>query len=322
MSLTRRRFLGRAAVGGAVVAGGVTLPGCGNDVIAAPIVESSVEDDPTDPLTYGTVRLSLAQVPDLIPVGGAVTVRLTAPTSPAALRTWTLPDPPHLLVVHRGQPGAADEYIAVASACPHAGCPLGYSAALDRIECPCHSSQFRAVPDPANPLSCIGEVMHAPARQGPTPYQAAVDVEAPTTVVIDLRVIDECGIARLPPATDGKVVIPLAQFPMLAAAGGSLIGRPRGSTGGPIAIVRSSDAADASAFSAVSAVCTHLGCTIAYAADGAATACGTVRGNGFWCSCHCSEFAIDGSVRVGPATQPLARYGVAFDGTTLTITLA
>ena len=108
---------------------------------------------------------------------------------------------------------------------------------------------------------------------------------------------------------------------MLAMTGSAIVGRPQGSSSA-VAVVRVSDASDATAFVALSAVCTHLGCTVAYAADALSTpSCGNVPGGGFWCSCHCSEFALDGSVRVGPAAKPLPSYAVAFDGTTLTITL-
>lgn len=322
MSLTRRRFLQRTAVGGAVVASGVTVgSGCGNDVLAAPIVRGAIEEDITDSASFGTVRIDLRVVSDLVPVGGAVTVQLAAPKTPADQRTFVVPDPAHLLVVHRGQIGAPDEYIAVASACPHAGCPLGYSMVQDKIMCPCHSSVFRAVADPANPASCVGEVLHAPARQGPTPYQCTLDPAAPSTLVVDLRIVDSCGAVRLPALVGKTLTVPIAQFPMLAATGGALVGRPKGSSNA-LAIVRVSDAADASAFVALSATCTHLGCTVAYAADGTPTSCGTIGGGGgFWCACHCSQFALDGSVRMGPATTPLPSYGVAFDGTTLTITL-
>jgi Rieske Fe-S protein len=103
-------------------------------------------------------------------------------------------------------------------------------------------------------------------------------------------------------------------------AGGSIIGRPQGSANA-VAVVRVSDAADASAFVALSAVCTHLGCTVAYADANTMTECGSVPGGGFWCSCHCSQFAIDGSVLVGPATRALPKYALTFDGTTLTITI-
>jgi glycine/D-amino acid oxidase-like deaminating enzyme/nitrite reductase/ring-hydroxylating ferredoxin subunit len=52
---------------------------------------------------------------------------------------------------------------------------------------------------------------------------------------------------------------------------------------------------DAGAFQAVSAACTHLGCTIAHDAE-----------RGCWqCPCHGSRFALDGEVLQGPATRRL-----------------
>jgi len=48
-------------------------------------------------------------------------------------------------------------------------------------------------------------------------------------------------------------------------------------------------------FKAFSAICTHLGCLVTKVFDGA-----------IYCPCHGSKFSIvDGSVMVGPATQPL-----------------
>jgi cytochrome b6-f complex iron-sulfur subunit len=53
-----------------------------------------------------------------------------------------------------------------------------------------------------------------------------------------------------------------------------------------------------SGFSALSAVCTHLGCTVA-ADEG-----------GYACPCHGSTFDPEGRVRRGPAAWPLARYAL------------
>jgi cytochrome b6-f complex iron-sulfur subunit len=44
---------------------------------------------------------------------------------------------------------------------------------------------------------------------------------------------------------------------------------------------------------ALSAVCTHLGCTVARSGEGLA------------CPCHSSQFAIDGANLAGPASRPL-----------------
>jgi cytochrome b6-f complex iron-sulfur subunit len=45
---------------------------------------------------------------------------------------------------------------------------------------------------------------------------------------------------------------------------------------------------------AISAVCTHLGCTVA-----------APEGGGFYCPCHGSRFAPSGAVIAGPAPRPL-----------------
>ena len=47
-------------------------------------------------------------------------------------------------------------------------------------------------------------------------------------------------------------------------------------------------------FSALSLVCTHLGCTV------------DAKEDGFACPCHGSLYARDGSLQRGPAAQPLA----------------
>jgi nitrite reductase/ring-hydroxylating ferredoxin subunit len=48
-----------------------------------------------------------------------------------------------------------------------------------------------------------------------------------------------------------------------------------------------------SGFSALSLVCTHLGCTVEQSSDG------------FTCPCHASRFDAEGKVTHGPAARPL-----------------
>ena len=53
-------------------------------------------------------------------------------------------------------------------------------------------------------------------------------------------------------------------------------------------------------FAAVSAVCTHLGCTVRH-----------LDGEGFVCPCHGSRFDLHGQVLEGPAPRPLEWYGMS-----------
>ncbi len=53
-------------------------------------------------------------------------------------------------------------------------------------------------------------------------------------------------------------------------------------------------------FAAASAVCTHLGCTVAYFQDDGR----------FHCPCHGSVFSADGVVQHGPAPRPLQWFEV------------
>ena len=62
-------------------------------------------------------------------------------------------------------------------------------------------------------------------------------------------------------------------------------------------------------FIALSSVCTHQGCLVAYDHDN----------SNLPCPCHGSLFSTSGSVLQGPATSPLKKYGVAQEGDFLTI---
>ena len=54
---------------------------------------------------------------------------------------------------------------------------------------------------------------------------------------------------------------------------------------------------------ALSAVCTHEGCTVQYKAGEQL----------LWCACHGGKFGLDGHVISGPPPKPLAVYGVSKD---------
>ena|SRR5579859_1914721 len=62
-------------------------------------------------------------------------------------------------------------------------------------------------------------------------------------------------------------------------------------------------------FKAFTAICTHQGCTVSKIENGIIT-----------CPCHGSQFsATDGSVKNGPAQQPLAAKSVSVSGDTITV---
>ncbi|HEU0265235.1 MAG TPA: Rieske (2Fe-2S) protein [Geobacterales bacterium] len=60
-------------------------------------------------------------------------------------------------------------------------------------------------------------------------------------------------------------------------------------------------------FTALSLICTHLGCTV------------SVRPEGLICPCHGSRFDLAGRVLAGPATRPLRRLEVETVGEMLRI---
>lgn len=82
-------------------------------------------------------------------------------------------------------------------------------------------------------------------------------------------------------------------------------------------------------FHAISAVCTHLGCTVRAEALSSAQTTGSGAGelrltHRFLCPCHGSEYKGDGSNVSGPAPKPLAWYrlSVAPDDGQLVVDLA
>jgi cytochrome b6-f complex iron-sulfur subunit len=88
----------------------------------------------------------------------------------------------------------------------------------------------------------------------------------------------------------------------LTAAGGAMLVDMAGDT---IMVVRVSDAQVV----ALSAICTHAGCSMDYAAGQKVLDC----------PCHGSQFATDGSVLRGPAVRPLRVYNVTMVNHMITV---
>src|SRR5260370_36575775 len=134
-----------------------------------------------------------------------------------------------ILLIHRADSERPPEYVAVSSLCTHARCLLGYPPHDQRIECPCHRSQFRAVADAEDPNKCAGSVIHKPARGGLTVWEARYD-EQTQNVWIDLTsAVPPCGEDDpFPPLEGGEIRMQLSQCPKLGRAGGWVRGRPAG----------------------------------------------------------------------------------------------
>lgn len=67
----------------------------------------------------------------------------------------------------------------------------------------------------------------------------------------------------------------------------------------------------ANTFVALSSICTHQGCTVAY----------NPGAGDLECPCHGSVYNIAGNVLVGPAPSPLRAYTISKTGSVLTISL-
>jgi Rieske Fe-S protein len=271
--ISRRQLTKGAVAVSGLAASGVIVVGCGGQVEAAPSYRVSAANG--DVVTQGVLTLVLQTV------DGEFRFRELDPTGAITLE---IPGQPDVLLARVG----AEEYIAVGSACPHAGCPLGYSKRQDLIECPCHGSRFAAHPSAGEP---VGTVVHPPAKAGPAVYDVSLAQDG-KALTITLG-----GIAM-------NVKIQIADHPNLQSVGGGDVITPPESPS-PLALERQ----DENTVTAISAVCTHAGCTVAL--DGATKS--------WLCPCHGSRYDLQGKVIEGPAPQPLAQYKVTFDGTTITI---
>jgi cytochrome b6-f complex iron-sulfur subunit len=104
-----------------------------------------------------------------------------------------------------------------------------------------------------------------------------------------------CGTGECIDLTDA------ANQPLTTAGGAMLVDM----TGDTIMVVRVSD----TQVIALSAICTHAGCTMDY----------TAGQKVLDCPCHGSQFATDGSVLRGPATRPVRVYSVTLANHMITV---
>lgn len=310
MSMNRRSFCTAAAAGGTLVA--IGLPSCGNQVDPPPTLGRELDSSGT------TVSIPV-NTPALVPVGGAVTVVIqNVIDRPKVI----LPPSNAILLIHHSN--NPPRYVAVRSSCPHAACPLGYSASDQLVECPCHGSRFRAIADLSDPTSCAGQVLHLPAVSDLAAWPVQL---VGTDLVIDLaNPLPRCTTpadgggtdgsqtdggnpdapAGFPGVVNGTITFTFAQFPQLLNPGGSVVGDPSG-LGDSLIVVR----VDANTVAVLSDICTHLGCAVRY------------RNNSMdlFCDCHASAFTLNGAVTGGPAPTPLFKYTAQLTNSAIIVTV-
>lgn len=102
----------------------------------------------------------------------------------------------------------------------------------------------------------------------------------------------------------GVATVDVASTAALSAVGSAALVN---TASGPLLVARTA----ADAFSAVTAICTHEGCTIT-----------GYENSLYTCPCHQSQFTTSGGVSRGPASRALRQFATSFDGATLHINLA
>jgi Rieske Fe-S protein len=98
-------------------------------------------------------------------------------------------------------------------------------------------------------------------------------------------------LVRQVPLTNGRVELPLSQYPELSEAGAALQILPDGETQ-PLIVLVGPDGAH----TVLSSECTHRACTV------------EAQGDRIVCPCHGSTYDRKGDVLRGPAERPLRRY--------------
>jgi cytochrome b6-f complex iron-sulfur subunit len=230
----------------------------------------------------GNVTVPLSAAPELQRSGGAVVVQ------PAGFGSY--------LLVNSGT-----GFFALRAECPHAGCLLTWVPEDREAECPCHGSRFAG----------DGKLLNPPARSDIAHYPVD-SPDAQRNVIIHLFAGD--GVFKQP-VRDGQFSFAVADYPALQSVGGAVSGQPDGFPG-PLVITRIA-ATGTDAVAAISAVCSHLGCTVlpAPCAPGPGCAAGSL----LQCPCHGSQFDLAGGFIQGPAGTGLLRYTASFDGAIVTV---
>jgi Rieske Fe-S protein len=163
-------------------------------------------------------------------------------------------------------------------------------------------------------MYCAGDVVHPPSAVGLNVYDVRFDATSNVATIdltnrISIASANPCtgGMATLPPIMNNKVVVPFSMYPELMTPGNQVIGVPMGAAINPILIAR----VDAMSAIAVAALCTHMGCPVAF----------TPAAKDLECPCHGSTFALSGQVTMGPATRPLTSFVTALDANGITVTI-
>lgn len=104
---------------------------------------------------------------------------------------------------------------------------------------------------------------------------------------------------------EGLARIEVARFPELAEPGGAVFLSPEGFEGRVLLVNL-----DGANFRALSAVCTHLSCTVRYA------------GRFLQCPCHGSTYNLEGRVTRGPAQRALRAFETRASGGWVEIVLS
>jgi len=102
--------------------------------------------------------------------------------APGGALQFTTPTGVKIVVARQGAGGAADDFLALSSVCPHLGCRVHWEAQNDRFFCPCHNGAFdktgQAIAGP--PRDAHQALMRFPLKV----EKGLLYLEAPLTTVV------------------------------------------------------------------------------------------------------------------------------------------